>query len=108
IWQRRRSATPNASGAPGVVLPRDQRAVFVGPDLHTRVSRRTAPCRLQLRFTVEHHLYRLCVHLLRELSGGYAPGVKTELAAKASTDMVLVDMDIRGRKIDGFAKLLSD
>src|SRR6185437_1955534 len=108
VWNRRRASTAHATRAPRIRFPRQQRAVFLRADLHSRASRGTAAGGLEFGLAIEHHLYRLAAGFLRELRRCDPPWIKAKLAAEAAADMVLMHVNVRGRKVDGLAELFCD
>src|SRR5262245_53578948 len=94
IGHGRSPSSARTSCAPRVGLPRQERAIFFGSDLHFRKSRGTAAGNLKLGVTLQHHAYRLAVCLLRYLRRVGAPAVDAELAAEASAYVVLMHMHV--------------
>ena len=64
VGQRRRTASANATGAPGVRLPCHQRAIFLCSYFHAGISGRTTASDLQLGVALQHDFYRLASRLL--------------------------------------------
>ena len=82
VWDRRHATAARAASAPGIGLPGQEVAIFIGADFHPRKSRRSRAGDFEFGATLEHHLYRLAAGLLGELGGDDAPAIGTNLLPK--------------------------
>src|SRR5207248_2309840 len=77
-------------------------------NFHTRVGGRTAAGDLEFGRALQHDLYRLAAGLLRELRRGDAPGIIAELAAKAASNVLLLNSHIGCWDLQLGSDLLAD
>jgi len=100
VGNRRHASAAGAARAPGLRLPSGNGSVFLGRDFHAGVSGRPAASNFELGVALQHHANRLAPGFLGELSGDDGPAIRSEFAAEAAADVVLVDADIRRRDTD--------
>ena len=100
VRNRRHASAAGTARAPGLRLPAGDGSVFLGRHFHAGVSGRPAARNFELGVALQHHANRLAAGFFGELSGNDGPAIRSEFAAEAAADVVLVNANVGGGDTD--------